>query len=316
MLTGQVSSNSYRARLEQLVTTWKPDIVQAELGTMAQYLAAVPKGKAARVLVEHDPGSLLLEELARCRGGLTGLLDLVDARAWARYERRVAPNVDAAVVFSERDRLAVARHVDPSRIYVIPPVVDLPAQPLDPYGTRPPSILFVGMFLHRPNLDAAERLVGSIFPRVRQRCDDVRLVLVGANAPEALLAQSASDVVVAGAVTDVVPFLDRATVVAAPLRLGSGVRVKVLEALAAGKAVVASSRAVEGLDVVDGEHVVLADEDADFAAAVVELLKDPGRRVALARAGRGWAERKLGQDAEVRAYESVYETLIELKRHA
>src|SRR2546422_10461962 len=98
-----------------------------------------------------------------------------------------------------------------------------------------------------------------------------------------------ANVIVTGPVPDVTPYLDRTAIVVVPLRLGGGMRVKVLEALAAGKAMIASPLAVEGLAVVDGEHAVLAETDQQFCDAIVQLLADPARRAALAGSARAWA---------------------------
>jgi glycosyltransferase involved in cell wall biosynthesis len=113
-----------------------------------------------------------------------------------------------------------------------------------------------------------------------------------------------------GHVPELAPFLDAASLVVAPLRLGGGMRVKVLEALAAGKAVVASPRAAEGLEIADGREIVFAETDEEFVAAVSGLLADEERRVELARAARRWAERELGADRIVAAYEALYARLL------
>jgi glycosyltransferase involved in cell wall biosynthesis len=111
-------------------------------------------------------------------------------------------------------------------------------------------------------------------------------------------------------VPDVTPYLDAAAVFAAPLQLGGGMRVKVLEALAAGKAVVASSRAVEGLDVANEDQLLLAESDQEAAAAIVGLLREPGRRLALARRAREWATANLGQERVTLAFEQLYASLL------
>ena len=107
------------------------------------------------------------------------------------------------------------------------------------------------------------------------------------------------------------PFLDRASVVALPLREGGGMRVKALEALAAGKAVVATRLAIEGIDVADGRHLVLAESDDDFAAAVSGLLDSPDRRRALGGAARRWAEARASWDERVAAHEALCRSLLE-----
>jgi glycosyltransferase involved in cell wall biosynthesis len=117
-------------------------------------------------------------------------------------------------------------------------------------------------------------------------------------------------VVLTGFVPDLRPYLDRAAVVVAPLRVGGGMRVKVVEALAAGKAVVASGRAISGLSISDGEQVLLAETDHEFGDAVVRLLRDPERRAALAHRAHAWACAHLGWDEPISAYERLYESLV------
>jgi glycosyltransferase involved in cell wall biosynthesis len=299
----------YHRRLREVITQWQPHIVQAEHRIMAQYLQDVPAWSVPRVLVEHDSQWLLARELAELRRGPGRLAALLDASAWMRFECRTSASIDCVVTFSERDREAVARHVADSSIVTIPPVVELPERTADPLGVSPPRLLFVGMYRHLPNVDAAERLTKSILPRVRESFSSASLDLVGAQLPAALRAQTPG-VVVAEDVPDIRPYLDRAAVVTAPVRFGSGVRIKVLEALAAGKAVVASPRAVEGIDVVSGEHLLVADGDEEFAAAIVELLQDPERRTSLASAARAWAERELGSSRHLKAYGELYESLL------
>jgi len=116
--------------------------------------------------------------------------------------------------------------------------------------------------------------------------------------------------VITGQVPSVTPYLDRAAVVVVPVRLGGGMRVKVLEALASGKAVVASPRAVEGLELVDGQGIVIADSDEEFCTAISELVESVERRVSLGRDARSWAEANLGWEQVVLAYEDLYRNLL------
>jgi glycosyltransferase involved in cell wall biosynthesis len=110
-------------------------------------------------------------------------------------------------------------------------------------------------------------------------------------------------------VADIAPYLNRAAVVVAPLRLGGGMRVKVLEALAAGKAVVASPLAVVGLDVANENEVILAENAHQFSDAIVRLLAHPEHRSALAGRARAWACAKLSWEKSIAVYEAMYERL-------
>jgi aminoglycoside phosphotransferase (APT) family kinase protein len=151
--------------------------------------------------------------------------------------------------------------------------------------------------------------VRDIAPRVWARAPEARVVIVGPEPPEALRASASERVIVTGVVDDVTPWLDRAAVVAVPLRLGSGMRVKVLEALAAGKAVVATGRAVEGLDVTDGEQVRIADDDDAFATAIAELLDSAPARARLAARARRWAIGSFDREHHADAYDALYDSL-------
>jgi glycosyltransferase involved in cell wall biosynthesis len=150
--------------------------------------------------------------------------------------------------------------------------------------------------------------MNNIFPQVQAGLPELKLYIVGSQPPEPWKTKC-KNIVVTGYVDDVTPYLDQAAVVVVPLRLGGGMRVKVLEALAAGKAVVASPLAVEGLDVVDGEHLMLADTDEQFCQIIVQLLRDPERRVNLAQNGRAWACANIGWEKSVENYEALYQRL-------
>jgi polysaccharide biosynthesis protein PslH len=139
---------------------------------------------------------------------------------------------------------------------------------------------------------------------------DATLEIVGDAPPAAVRALAGDGVVVTGHVADARPHLDGAAVVAAPLRLGGGMRVKVLEALAAGKATVATPRAAAGLELVPGTHALLADRDADLSDALAQLLEDPERRRRMGSAARDWAATHLAWEVAVAAYTGLYERLL------
>ena len=130
---------------------------------------------------------------------------------------------------------------------------------------EPHTLLFVGNYEYAPNQDAARILVERVLPRVRQALPDARLQLVGANPPGWLQALAADHIEVSGRVPDVAPYLARATVFVCPLRMGAGLKNKVLEALAMGIPVVATPLSVDGIAVRDGESALIAEVD-DIAA--------------------------------------------------
>jgi glycosyltransferase involved in cell wall biosynthesis len=192
----------------------------------------------------------------------------------------------------------------------IPLGIDLPVKPADPAGSKPPGLLFIGNFVHPPNVDAAERLASRILPSIRKVYPETRLTVVGPQPPVSLQRRDGEGVTVAGEVPDVRPYLESAAVVVAPLRFGGGMRVKVAEALAAGKAVVASPIAVAGLEVTSGEHLMVAETDDEIVEACTMLLGNTSARVELASRARVWAVRHLGWDGPVAAFEELYASLV------
>jgi glycosyltransferase involved in cell wall biosynthesis len=297
----QRTAVGFSESLQRLARDWQPDIVQLEYRIMGQFLPAFRGVSAKLVLVDCDPIA---------EGASSRLLAPVERWAWRSLGRSVAQRVDALVVLTERDRARIAGLSGSTPVVCIPLGHDLPERPLDPRGTEPMSVVCVGSFMHPPNIDCAVRLARGIFPSVRERVPGATLRLVGSHAPDSVLALSGDGISVHADVPDVQPYLDAAAVVASPIRLGGGMRVKILEAITSGKAVVASPVALEGLAVRDGREVVVAERDSDFVDAIARLLRDPDRRVALAQAARRWAEQHLDPDAGVRAYEELYESLM------
>lgn len=303
-------SDEYERRLRALAASWRPDVVQLDLQVMAQYVTALDVTPAPRILVDYDPPSAWAAELVDGVSGPRRLIRRAEVATWRRYELATRPQFDRIVVFAERDVPAVAPTAGGVPVVTIPLGIDVPESPLDPIGGEPPTILFVGSFGHPPNVDAATWLAASVFPRIRAIVPDARLRLVGHRAGEDVSALAGAGVEVHSSVPDVTPYLDAATVVAAPIRLGGSIRMKVLETLAAGKALVATPRAMEGTPAVGGEHYLSASTEDEVVEALVSLLTDVERRKALAGAARAWAVDELGWKRPVEAFEQLYESVL------
>ncbi len=152
------------------------------------------------------------------------------------------------------------------------------------------DVVFVGSLDWRPNAEAALLLAQEIWPLCRALLPGARLVIVGRNPPAQVLELGADDVGIAGSVPSVQPFLDGAFATAIPLRAGSGTRIKILEAWAAGVPVIASRIAAEGLPYRDGEDLIIAEEPGEFARALVRLWRDRALAQRLVREGQRTVE--------------------------
>jgi glycosyltransferase involved in cell wall biosynthesis len=302
-------SSEFASAVGELAASWQPDIVQLEYHLMGAYLPLLASCPAPRVLRQYEPGAATTRDRANHRSWLARLTAGLEEHAWERFERGVISGVQVVIALTERDAATLRPLAGATPIEIIPLGVSAPPVALDAAG-KGAELLFVGNFTHPPNVEAAERLIHGILPRVRARCPDVALHIVGANLPSRWQAREGEGLLLSADVADVGPFLDRAAVVMAPLSIGGGMRVKVMEALAAGKAVVATPLALEGLAVEDGDQVRIGRTDAELSDAAVELLRDPERRVALGRRARAWAVTALDWSGPVAAFERLYASLL------
>jgi glycosyltransferase involved in cell wall biosynthesis len=202
---------------------WQPDVVHIESDVLAYCLSFLEGCRAAKMVVIHDPGLPAAEELASSTSGRQRLGHRLDAAAWRRYWERLLPRCDEVVTLTHRDAQAVSARVPATTPVEIPLGIDIPAQPLDAAGAGESSVVFIGGYNHTPNIDAAMRLMSSIMPRVRARVPGVQLLIVGDNPPERMRATAGAHDEVTGRVPEVAPYLDRAAVVALPIRLGGGI---------------------------------------------------------------------------------------------
>lgn len=299
----------FEARVRNLLEGWHPDIVQLEFHVMGQYFAALKDDPAPKILVQHEPGADSAREAMRVQLTSGHIMPWLDLLAWKRFERKVMQQVQTVVVFTERDRQSISKMAPEIQTVRIPLGTEIPEFRFK-VSEESLSLLFIGNFKHLPNLDAAERLIHQIFPQVQKQFPGARLYIVGDHLPSTLLGQPNENVICTGYVPDVKPYLDKASIVVVPVRLGGGMRVKVLEALAAGKAIVASSRAVEGLDLVDGKQVILAEDDAEFSRAIIQLMSNSHTRDALKTQARAWALENLSWERTVQDYEELYQRLL------
>ena len=281
-------SAALRAAITRLCAASNFDLAHvqlARLGPMLEPLAGLPC-----VLDFVDALSLNMRRRAALDRGPLRFVVAAEAVRLARYERALCAQASAVVVCSAQDRAAIGSFPN---LHLVRNGVDLARFPWRAPGDRGDGIVFIGNLGYFPNIDAATWFADEVMPLLCARRATVHLQLVGARPAPALRRRVAQwpNVELIGEVPDVHPWLARAAVAVVPLRSGSGQQLKMLEAMSAGTPVVATSLSAAGLDVVDGEHLLIADDSLSMAAAVMRLLTDPQLALRLATAARALVER-------------------------
>jgi glycosyltransferase involved in cell wall biosynthesis len=237
-------------------------------------------------------------------------------RLMERYERAASRWFDRVIAVSESDRQELERRLGFTGVRVIPTGVD--ADHLRPSGrpVQPGLIVFCGSMDWVPNQDGVAWFVESVLPRVRGEVPGARLAVVGKAPPRRFAARLAAQgpVEFTGWVEDVRPWLDQAACCIVPLRIAGGTRIKIYEALAMERALVATSIGAEGLAIEPGLHFHCADAPEAFAARVVECLRDHSAAAAMGRRARAHVRDRFGWESVARAFAEAGEEAIEAWR--
>jgi glycosyltransferase involved in cell wall biosynthesis len=287
------------------------DVVHVNDSAMGQYAYDT---RAPRLLVEIEARApRAIDWTGWLRGNwYRGIMDEADWHFWRAYQRRVWRAFDRIEAFTRRDVETVARLAPEAatRLHVNPFGIELPAA-VDPTLEEEGTIAFVGTYTHAPNVDAARWLALEVMPHLRASVPNARLDLYGGDPRGALADLARADVRVHGFVPAIEPAIARAAVIAAPVRLGGGQRMKVLQAMAMTKAVVTTPRGADGIvSDDDAPPLAIAESAESVAARIAELLGDPARRRALGARARATAEAHHSAAAYGARLEAAYTELL------
>ena len=285
----KMRTRAMQAALDDLAATRHFDLVQIESSRL--WHLRLPAGVPV-VIDEHNIEYELLQRMREGEDSPTRrIFNGVEARKFKRLERRAWLAAAGVAVTSNREQTIVHDHARETPTAVVPNAVDSEFFRPSSAPPEPDTVVFGGLLSYRPNLDAARYLVEEIMPLVRRSHPDVKLKIIGGFGQEADVASlRRPGVEVVGWVNDVRPHIQAGAVVVAPLRMGAGTRLKVLEALAMGKAMVSTNVGCEGIHVCDGTHLLIADEPQHFADQIGRLLLDPELAGRLGAAGRQFVQ--------------------------
>ncbi|MCY3865154.1 MAG: glycosyltransferase family 4 protein [Chloroflexi bacterium] len=289
--------------IDQYLSRHDYDLVHC-FGAVSVYEFHPLFARLPNVITPYESHALYLESAAR-QGQLRARLRLPFAR---RFESFMFTPYDRTVVISAADR-AMLRQLQPAlHIDVIANGIELERFQPSHRGRDAGTLLFVGNYEYPPNQDAVRVLVEQALPELRRTIPQARLQLVGLNPPDWMRALANDQIEVTGSVPDVRPYLAQATVFVCPLRIGAGLKNKVLEALAMGIPVVATPLSVDGIQVRHGESAIVAPVDR-IAEETARLLRDDALRERLSRNGRALVEAQYSWERTADSYERLYDEI-------
>jgi glycosyltransferase involved in cell wall biosynthesis len=332
-----------RALVNHLVKTEQIDAIHADQLTMTQFafpdkflqiLSSDGNGKTRRAMRIFDAHNAVWTIVGRMTQNVPGYIRpllSIESRRIKYYEGMLISGFDHTLAVTEPDRLALleamaayekrdARHSEITRntthtenkISVIPITVD--TDHIKPVKRNPDShhIFTLGTLHYPPNADGVRWFAREVFPLIQEKAPEVSLTITGKNPPPDIVELSAGNlnrIEVTGYIPDLRPYLERSAIMVVPVRAGSGMRVRILEAFARGIPVVTTSIGLEGIEAIPGLDVLVADTPQDFAAAVIQIMNDDSLQRQLAERGRRLVEGHYDWRVALKRLGDVYDQL-------
>ncbi len=307
--SSSLSSAAMQGAIDRLLASQRFDVVQVESSQMAGFDFG---SRPVVVLDEHNiEYELLYRTFREERSPARKLYNWIEYLKFRREEQHCWNTVDGCVLTSPRENAVVRTRARARPSVVVPNGVDVNYFRPSTAVTEPGSIVFTGLMRYRPNVDGVIFFTRKILPHIVRERPDVTFTIVGMGPPKEVQRLAGPHVRVTGTVPDVRPYAERSEVIVVPLRMGSGTRLKVLDGMAMGKALVSTSLGCEGIAVSNGNNLLIADDPLEFARAVLRVLNDSNLRTRLAQRGRELVEREYSWEAIVPTLERFYAELLE-----
>ena len=307
-------SDEMRRRVGDMVERTPYDVVVAEFGLMGQYVHWNPYLPAVRKVISvHQCHTLAARKALETLGWSP-----IAFREWfalqrlQRFELDMYRSADRIVVLTAEARYSVLSYAPDLRVSMIPSGVDTDYyRPGDP-AKREHALLFTGYYRDEPNRDAVLWFVHTVWPTLKAQFPELVFYVVGPEPTAAIreLAAKSSGIIVTGEVDDIRPYLNKARVFVCPNRIGSGMRGKILQAMASGVPVVATSLGAEGIPIQMGDTGFLADKPEILAQSIKMLLTDEVLHGGIAQRARAMMVERFSWDQGVRQFENILEEVV------
>lgn len=306
-------SSAAATAMQRMLQTHHIDVIHYDTIGLARY-GRLGAGYGS-VLTHHNVESELMARRVTVEAWPASAYLALQARKLRNWERRKSPEFDINLAMSKADE-ALLRSIAPNvTTAVVPNGVDVgyfgpTSEP------REPALVFTGGMNMFANRDAVMHFVESIWPRIKGTRPDVRFDIIGQDPPPELIERSRVDpgLRVYGFVDDIRPYVSKASIYVVPIRVGGGTRLKVLDAMAMGKAIVSTRVGCEGIDATDGRELVIADGEDETANAILQLLDDTARRECLGAAARALVEARYAWGPIGERLSDIYQEVAERRR--
>jgi len=314
----RVTLPALQQTLDRLLRARRFDVVNLEFPYLGHYdPRQAPPGERLPLLVvdSHEIAHDLARQFARAGGKLGRRLYAgANWRKLRREELGTYWEADGVYLCSAADERRLLNQAPGARTAVIPNAADV--EYYQPRPTDPPpdgrSVVYFGLLSTVPNIDGVIHFVQDIWPRIAAAHPEAHLKIIGGRPPPSLLALAGPRVELTGFMPDLRPHLAAATAIVVPLRLGGGTRLKIVEAMAMGKAIVSTTLGAEGIEAVPGRDLLVEDEPAAFADAVSRLLAESGLAARIGQSARQVAVERYGWSEAAQALEDFYRALMEV----
>ncbi|RKS83223.1 glycosyltransferase involved in cell wall biosynthesis [Haloarcula quadrata] len=286
------SSDGNKKQLKKIINSDDIDIALIEGLHTTQYGTLLSdKYNIPVVYRSHNIETDILRDVMKSTDNLAKKIYLyIQTRKMKKYESETVPEFNKAIMISEEDQTRIHQMCPDVNSSVVPPGIDIDYFSRTTEKVDDNTIVFLGSLDWPPNVDGFRWFYSNIYPKIKEQIPNVSLLVVGKNPPESIQEISNQSVEITGFVEDIRPYVEAGSAFVAPIRMGSGVRIKVLNAMALGLPVVSTSLGAQGIECENGTNIQIADEPDGFASATVEMIRNPEKGKEIGEGGRKLVE--------------------------
>jgi polysaccharide biosynthesis protein PslH len=316
-------SPAFEKKLEEILKKEKFDIVQFEMIHMSPYIGVVRKcSKAKLILRAHNIEHIIWERIAKNTKDIFKKIYLIHlARTLKKYELSVINDFDGIIAITNNDALvfrdAIAgrqerlipdeRRISAGQVISIPFGIDLSKFPVSDSECDFPSLFSIGSMDWNPNSEGIYWFLEKVWPEVHQKFPTLKYYIAGRNMPEWLMNKDYPNVIVVGEVDSSLKFMQSMAIMIVPLLSGSGIRIKIIEGMAAGKAIISTTIGAEGINCINGQNIFLADQPSEFSDIISNVVENKNLCRQVGENARKLVEKEYQQKDLIRKMLAFYE---------